>query len=180
MFKLSDKLSKKQRDEANYFLEELDMLSSDEKDSQPKESIQGASTVLKTKILFVEDCPDIMEFYTNVLEPSRYKSLPAFSANEALSLISHNPDIKLMVVDLKLPGTNGLQFMTHLKKNLILEGIPIIVSSGFVNPKTLKACKHLGVDSILVKPQSREVIKDRIQQLTSSNSATPSLYAPSA
>ena len=77
-------------------------------------------------ILIIEDEQDIIELLTYNLEQEGYSISFATSGEEAFSLVNRkNPD--LILLDLMLPGVDGLDVCRNLKQNEITRNIPIIM-----------------------------------------------------
>jgi CheY-like chemotaxis protein len=77
------------------------------------------------KILIVEDNPANMELATDLLEPLGYVILPAETAEKGIQLAAHElPDLILM--DVALPGMDGLSATQRLKGDPRTQRIPIV------------------------------------------------------
>ena len=77
------------------------------------------------RILIVEDSPMNMELVVDLLEHAGYVVLQAVSAEEALPLASsEKPDLVLM--DIALPGMDGLEATRQLHKDAATRDIPIV------------------------------------------------------
>lgn len=77
------------------------------------------------KILIVEDNPVNMELVTDLLEPLGHVLLPAATAEEGIQLATEAlPDLILM--DIALPGMDGLTATARLKGDARTQGIPIV------------------------------------------------------
>ena len=57
-----------------------------------------------------------------------------------------------MFLDLRLTGMSGIELLTAVRKESRLKDIPIIVMTGYVDPKDVKACNCLGITAFLQKP----------------------------
>ena len=60
-------------------------------------------------ILLVDDDPDVREYTQFVLEEASYAVSVAANAEEALRLLSGDPEIALLVTDVVMPGVNGVE-----------------------------------------------------------------------
>jgi len=56
------------------------------------------------KILAIEDDPDVLALYKSYLQKRGYQVLSATGATEGISLLQSNPDTRLILLDLNLPG----------------------------------------------------------------------------
>ncbi|MFH0792398.1 MAG: response regulator [bacterium] len=105
------------------------------------------------RILIAEDEPDCREIYRLILEP-RYDLVMASNGAEAWYLIqSSDPD--LLILDLGMPGFDGLTLIEKIKGEPKLAQIPIIVITGSTVGAELPDSffgKVSGVDDFITKP----------------------------
>ena len=59
------------------------------------------------KILAIEDDPEVLSLYKSFLQKKGYQVLSAAGALEAMDLLTMNPDTRLILLDLNLPGMSG-------------------------------------------------------------------------
>ncbi len=105
------------------------------------------------RILVVEDNADMIEMVRIALQRVGYTVDVAAEGYEALSLARRwRP--RVILLDLRLPGMDGYEVLTHLKRSPGTQGIPIIITSAHVaDPEEeKKRLKALGVVSFLPKP----------------------------
>lgn len=113
---------------------------------------------MKEKILIVDDEKDIAKLLDYNLKKEGYRTLLAYDGEDALDMaVRERPDIILL--DLMLPGIDGLEVCRQLKKEDKTSAIPIIM----LTAKTKEADKvsglELGADDYVTKPFSpREII----------------------
>jgi len=112
-----------------------------------------AAFARRGRILVVEDDVDTIEMMRLALRRVGYTVDIAAEGYEALSLARRwRP--QAILLDLRLPGMDGYEALTHLKRSPITQDIPIIVTSAHVvdTAKEDKRLKGLGVVSFLSKP----------------------------
>jgi CheY-like chemotaxis protein len=117
------------------------------------------------RVLIVEDELDTIEMMRVALRRVGYTVDVAAEGYEALSLARRwRP--QAILLDLRLPGMDGYEALTHLKRSPATEGIPIVVTSAHVtNPeKEEKQLKALGVVSFLPKPFTVHELVTEIDQ----------------
>ena len=103
----------------------------------------------KRVILVIEDERTISNFICRALNANDYKSIPAFSGKEGLSLFfSHSPD--LVLLDLWLPDMDGMEILQELS-GLPQETPVIIISARDRESEKVKAL-DMGADDYIVKP----------------------------
>ena len=114
------------------------------------------------KILIVDDEKDILELIGYNLEKEGYKILKALSGEVALrSSRSENPD--LILLDLMLPGIDGLDVLKKLKKDAKTTNIPTILLTAKGEEADIVAGLELGADDYITKPFSPRVLLARIR-----------------
>lgn len=120
--------------------------------------------MIKSKILIVEDEPDIRELLHFNLEKTGYQPYQAEDGEKALSLVKkHSPD--LILLDLLLPGLNGLEVCRRIKRDPNLQHIPIIMVTAKGEEMDRVVGLELGADDYIVKPFSIREILLRVQKL---------------
>ena len=78
------------------------------------------------RILVVDDEPDVLELVVFHLEKENFKVAVADTGDEALKMaLTHVPS--LLVLDLMLPGVNGLEICRLLKRNPKTRDVPILM-----------------------------------------------------
>jgi two-component system phosphate regulon response regulator PhoB len=117
-----------------------------------------------SKILIVEDDPDIRELLRFNLEKAGYNLFLAEDGEKALTLArKHSPDIILL--DLMLPGVDGLEVCRTLKKDPELQRIPIIMVTAKGEELDRVVGLELGAEDYVVKPFSLREVVLRIQKI---------------
>jgi two-component system alkaline phosphatase synthesis response regulator PhoP len=77
-----------------------------------------------TKILLVDDEPDIVEFLKYNLERENFKVIESFNGEEALNLLKEKPD--LIILDVMMPGMSGYEVCRRIKEHNQFKDIPIV------------------------------------------------------
>ena len=118
--------------------------------------------MVKEKILVVDDEEDILELIRFNLVREGSKVLCAPSGEEALSIAqSEIPD--LMVLDLMLPGIDGLEVTRILKSDLKTKNIPIVMLTAKGEEADIVTGLELGADDYITKPFSPRVLVARVR-----------------
>jgi two-component system, OmpR family, alkaline phosphatase synthesis response regulator PhoP len=110
------------------------------------------------KIIIVEDDPDISEILQYNLEQENYEVTLFDNGKKALdAIIDSPPDIVLL--DLMLPGMNGLDIARSIRKNEPTANLPIIMITARSEEMDVLHGLELGADDYITKPfRPREVI----------------------
>lgn len=106
-----------------------------------------------TTILFVEDDLDIRTMYGQQLEAENQQLVYAGSAQEALDVLEE-ADIDIIILDILLPGSNGIAVLQELQGYEDWRGIPVVLLSNITRDDLAVSNRHLrdmGVREYLVK-----------------------------
>ncbi len=118
----------------------------------------------KQRVLIVDDEEDILELVRYNLSKEGYKVTLASSGEEAMSQIkTEQPD--LIVLDLMLPGMDGLEVCRKLKGSTDTRDIPIIMLSAKSEDADVITGLEIGADDYVVKPFSPKVLIARIRKI---------------
>ena len=115
------------------------------------------------KVLLVDDEEGFLSLIREALEIRGFEVATAKSAVEAgLEISSKKPDLILM--DIKMPGIDGLQACTAIKKNPNSADIPIMVISAISEDAQIKRARKIGIPDYFVKPVDIEQLVNRIKE----------------
>jgi two-component system alkaline phosphatase synthesis response regulator PhoP len=118
----------------------------------------------KAKVLVVDDEEDIIEVISYNLEKEGYQVLRALSGEEAIEkVLSSKPD--LVILDLMLPGIDGLDVCRELKQKPELSLIPIIMLSARGDEADIVSGLELGASDYITKPFSQRILSARIKSV---------------
>ena len=116
----------------------------------------------KEKILVVDDEEDIVELVRYNLSREGYQTLSAETGEKALRLArTEKPD--LIVLDLMLPGMDGLEVTRAMKSDAEMRRIPIVMLTAKGGEPDIVAGLELGADDYIVKPFSTRVLVARVR-----------------
>src|SRR5438105_15358819 len=116
----------------------------------------------RARILVVDDEPDILELVQYNLGKAQYDVVGVESGEEALVQV-HSIPPDLIVLDLMLPGVDGLEVCRALKRDTRTAGIPIVMLTARSEDADVVAGLELGADDYLTKPFSPRVLLARIK-----------------
>lgn len=124
------------------------------------------------KILVIEDEPSILELLKFNLAKNGYKVIAVESAEEALDIIDKNtPD--LIILDLMLPGMDGLEFCKKAKTSSKTSSISIVMLTAKGEESDIVTGLELGADDYIVKPFSPKVLIARVRNVLRRKSIAP-------
>jgi len=116
----------------------------------------------KEKILVVDDEEDILELVRYNLVREGYVVLCALSGEDALRKAVAEP-VDLIVLDLMLPGIDGLEVARRLKQNSDTKDTPIVMLTAKGEEADVVSGLELGADDYVTKPFSPRILIARIK-----------------
>ncbi len=118
--------------------------------------------MLKQSVLVVEDDDDIRELVSYNLLKEGYQVAGVASGEDALAAIAAKPP-DLILLDLMLPGLDGLSVCRQLKGNPATEPLPVVMLTAKGEEADIVAGLNLGADDYVTKPFSPKVLLARVQ-----------------
>jgi two-component system alkaline phosphatase synthesis response regulator PhoP len=128
--------------------------------------------VAKQKILLVDDEEDIRELVRLHLAREGYEVFECGAGEGALSLSQATiPD--LIVLDLMLPGMDGLSVCRELKTDRRTAHVPVVILTAKGEEADVVAGLEVGADDYVVKPFSGKVLAARVRRLLRKGAQPP-------
>jgi DNA-binding response OmpR family regulator len=112
-----------------------------------------------TKVLVVDDEPTIREIVVSYLEREGFKTLEAADGNRARELLEHDPP-DLVVLDVMLPGTDGLELCRWIRSR---SRLPVIMLTARGEESDRIVGLELGADDYVTKPFSPRELAARVR-----------------
>lgn len=134
----------------------------------------GAVPNADVPILIVEDNPDDFEACELALTADGSFPNPIIrceTGEEALRYLGdadaepHNARPGVIFLDLNLPGLDGRDVLTRLKRDPHTTALPVVVMSGSADPGDIHRCYEAGANSYLVKPGDLDSLTHAIQRV---------------
>ncbi|MFH1619359.1 MAG: response regulator [bacterium] len=114
-------------------------------------------------VLIGDDDPMVGLLVSAILKKDNYNVLLADTGDAVLeSIIRKKPD--LILLDLKMPGTDGFAVCRKIRENPATSGIPIIILSGVSATEAKVTCIELGADDFITKPFDARELKARVER----------------
>ncbi len=119
---------------------------------------------MPTRILVVEDDPDIADLVARYLDKAGYATDIVSSGRDALAAVRvHPPD--LLVLDLMLPQMDGLEICRAVRGHEQTAGVPIIILTAKGEESDRIVGLEIGADDYLAKPFSPDELVARVRAL---------------
>ncbi|OGF47861.1 MAG: hypothetical protein A2452_12130 [Candidatus Firestonebacteria bacterium RIFOXYC2_FULL_39_67] len=115
----------------------------------------------KDKILLIDDDEILKKEFKECF--SEYEFLDAKNGEQALNIISKPNEIDLVILDVKMPGINGLEVLRKIKKNA--PEVPVIIFTGYASKEVVLESLRNSADNLIEKPFDIEKSRDVIETL---------------
>jgi CheY-like chemotaxis protein len=104
-------------------------------------------------VLIVEDNEALVDSYAEALETGGYDTIKSLDGYQGLDAMAKSlGDIELVLLDLMMPGVDGLEVLRTVKNNEEKYGsVPIIILTNMTSENVIKEAFSLGATSYLVK-----------------------------
>lgn len=118
----------------------------------------------KPKILLVDDEVDFVEALSERLEVRGLKILTATSGEEAIDILDKNRDTDVVILDVKMPGMDGIETLRQIKSRFPL--IEVLMLTGHATIDTAIQGMKLGAYDYLMKPCDINDLISKVQEAT--------------
>ena len=138
-----------------------------ESQTEPRIEPSGSEQERSPLILLAEDNEANISTISSYLGAKGYRILLAKNGEEAIALAkSENPNLILM--DIQIPGMDGLEAMQHIRCDLNLVDLPIVALTALAMTGDRDLCLAAGANDFLTKPVKLKQLASTIQQLLAS------------
>lgn len=117
----------------------------------------------KSKILVVDDNATNLKLFSQVLEFEGFEVLKAENAEEAKALIEQTPP-DLILMDIALPGMDGLTLTRQLKAQPKTKSIPIVALTAFAMKGDDQKARDAGCDGYITKPIDTRRLPEQVAE----------------
>lgn len=116
----------------------------------------------KEIILLVDDEKDLVKIVKNRIEAAGYEVLVAYDGAQALEKVKERPD--LILLDIMMPGLDGLEVLRRLRNNLETKEVPVIMFTAAGESKSILEAQGLGATDYIIKPFQPEKLLSLIKR----------------
>jgi PAS domain S-box-containing protein len=106
------------------------------------------------KCIIVDDNKDVLTYLNRILLDTGISIMIARSGYEAIELIKSSTDIDVVLLDMQMPGMNGIEAAKEIRK--IRKNLPIIAQTAFIFEDDKDIILEAGCDACLIKPIRKE------------------------
>ncbi|WP_341991020.1 response regulator [Azorhizobium sp. AG788] len=126
-----------------------------------------STEILPTRVLLVDDDPDVLIELSEGLAALGLPSLTAETAVEALDLVQKNDDLQVIVTDLQMPRIDGIELLQKLAVRRRLRPMAAIVITGHASLDRAVGALRLHAVDFLQKPLSAEEVAHAVNRALS-------------
>jgi CheY-like chemotaxis protein len=110
------------------------------------------------KVLVAEDDESNFVFLSELLKPYKVEIFHATTGEQVLELVEKNPDVSIVLMDIKMPGMNGLEATKAIKSKY--PDIPVIAQTAYAFANDKDRALEAGCDNYVTKPIAKDVLVD--------------------
>ncbi len=119
-------------------------------------------------ILVVDDNSSVQRVLNYTLSRAGYQVVAIGDGAQALAHLQNNK-IDLAIIDLAMPGMDGLTLLKHLRADIKLHDIPIVMLTASGMDQDRIAARQAGADAFLTKPASSRELLETVGGLLQAN-----------
>ncbi len=114
------------------------------------------------KLLLVDDEKPFLDTITKRLEKRELKVFAVYSGKDALTELENNKTIEAVVLDVKMPGMDGIATLVEIKKRFPL--VEVIMLTGHATVETAIDGMKLGAFDYLMKPCDIDALVSKVNE----------------
>ncbi|MDR2796871.1 MAG: response regulator [Treponema sp.] len=113
------------------------------------------------KILVIDDQAEVIDIIEDFLY-RKYEIYAAKTTARAISMLRTN-NFDLILLDILLPGMNGIEFLQYTRAQSWYDNIPVIFMSSQSSYETVKQAAHLSPEGYIKKPIEKKLLLEKIK-----------------
>ncbi len=117
----------------------------------------------RNKILIVEDNRINMDLLIALLEPFNFNIITAPDGYEAIKKANENLDLSLILLDIGLPGIDGIEVFKRLKCMDAAKNVPVIAVTAHAMAGNREHLLSLGFNDFVEKPIDKNILYEKIR-----------------
>jgi two-component system CheB/CheR fusion protein len=125
--------------------------------NEPHESMDG---LRQMKVLIVEDQLTNRQYLDAVLKSDRFELFHASNGKEGVALFHDNPEIQLVLMDIKMPEMDGYQALAEIRK--INSKVPVFALTAHAMASDKDKCLQAGFNAYFSKPIDKKLLLQKI------------------
>ena len=129
-----------------------------------KETAQNTHNKEEQITLLIEDDPTSCEYMKALLEPIGLSLIICKTGQEGYDTFINNPEIDLVLLDIKLPDINGLDISRKIRASSANNKVPIIAQTAYAMSGDAQKSKDAGCNDYISKPVEKEKLLEIIRK----------------
>ena len=127
----------------------------------------GHAQPSRFRILLVDDDEEIRRYLEQELSV-RYRVVTACNGKEAFSILSHTPEVHLVLSDVMMPVMDGIELCRLIRQNVLLNHLPIVLLTAKAADEDRLRSLEIGANAFIPKPFNLDILLHTIQNLLES------------
>lgn len=123
------------------------------------------ATAPPPNVLVAEDEPHLARLLSTLLAERGFRTTVAATGEEVLERLRSGPGVSLLLLDLMMPGPDGLEVLEALRNEAASADLPVLVLTGRGEDELRDRARELGVEGYYTKPFSPRRLLERVQEL---------------
>jgi DNA-binding NtrC family response regulator len=123
----------------------------------------------KPFVMLVDDEVDFIETMAKRLQKRDFKVLTATNGQQALELVDVNRNLEVMILDVKMPGMDGIEVLKEIKNRYPL--IEVIMLTGHATIESAIDGMKIGAFDYLMKPCEIEQLTQKVYEAVAKRKA---------
>jgi len=122
-------------------------------------------------VMIIEDEEDAAELFAEMMRLSGYRVIKSSKSAPALEMMKTNkPDVILL--DIMMPEISGLDILRFMRRDPLLEDIPVVIITAKGMPVDIKNGMEAGASTYLTKPVGFFDLKEAVERALGSQSTS--------
>jgi CheY-like chemotaxis protein len=117
----------------------------------------------KPLIMIVEDEPDTADLFAELLSYEGYQVKKAYGGTAAIDLLTKEKPYAVLL-DIMMPDVSGLEVLRYMRRDPLLDNIPVVVISGRPMPKEIAGDLENSATVFVMKPIGFEQLIEAVNQ----------------
>jgi putative two-component system response regulator len=119
----------------------------------------------KSRILVVDDEPDIVKIVKIAMELANYEIIEAYSGEECLEKLAKGPLPNLVLLDIMMPGMSGYETCEKIRENKAYNAIKVVMLTAKGQKGDAEEGLKVGADDYIIKPFDPYELIEQVKEI---------------
>jgi DNA-binding NtrC family response regulator len=120
------------------------------------------TTMKPMRVMLVDDEAPFVETMAKRLRKRNFEIIPAFGGREALEMLDNDGSVDIVILDVKMPGMDGIETLREIKRNHPL--VEVIMLTGHATVESAIEGMKLGAYDYLMKPCDMDTLMAKVNE----------------